>query len=756
MYQFTQKHNKIILIVVCVVLLPFVGFSFYPIMNRITGGQELHSAVGTFEMPAGRVHAVSATRFEETYRRTSRVGPVFGAFPVKTYDDVWLHLTQVAEAAALGVRVSDARLEEFITERIRRPGRLQTVQQYREWLKRLRLSPREFEETLREFLMRLELYFLHQSADRVDLNTLLEQYREHNRKVTVRSVRVGIDQVRATLDPVDFPLKPRLEAFYSDPSRRFLLTAKPELMRPRVFEEVHVLYGYYAKFDPEHAAVKANLKDYEPGAEEIQREYENWKFVLYRDAPVPAEAGTEAPPPAADGFKPLAAVRGDVVKRLKLRRTMELIRAEAEEARAAAERAKSVPEKPTPPAEPPSPEKAAEPALPAEAPPAAPPENPENPENPGNPEVAAPPQDPAPSGNQAPPVLPAAGQDPPEASPTPAGLHLRAHADRYGLEFQRIGPVDPAEIRRIAPFEADVGDVFADEIGALREGQLSSLDAGTGEKLVFLAYLAKDRPAELKPLEAIEDAVRGVAMDEAAREKARELADRFYDALEDQVVAALEPELEKDIRAPLRQQQNEEIAAENAERAGQNKPKLSEEELKTIEERYAQRIKEQETPRIEQAKRDKLGEHFEAVAREQGLEVADFTFYLPWREVGRRPGYDFERERREIERDPVGGFLKYRAGLGALREPGEVTRPVADPGKAVFVLKLAASEPARWEDLDPRTYRRLVEAARRDQSFRLRTTGDPLGPDRLEERYRLKTSVRHRPDAEEDGSMPGQ
>jgi len=83
MYQFTQKHNKIILIVVCVVLLPFVGFSFYPIMNRIAGGSELHSAVGTFEMPAGRVHAIAAAEFEEAYKRTARVGPVFRAFRVQ-------------------------------------------------------------------------------------------------------------------------------------------------------------------------------------------------------------------------------------------------------------------------------------------------------------------------------------------------------------------------------------------------------------------------------------------------------------------------------------------------------------------------------------------------------------------------------------------------------------------------------------------------------------------------------------------------
>jgi len=775
MWQFTQKHNKVILIVVCVVLLPFVGFSFYPIMSRITRGSGEHSVVGTFEVPAGNVIGITRTEFEGTWKRIRPVAQLFRnprnpspIFKMDNEDDLWAHIMQVREAEQLGIRIGDQQIDEFITNAIRRRGGLNTVDQYRNWVRTsLRLTPMEFESALREILLRVELDALYASCDEVSMESLLEQYQRENREVTVRVARFGVDEARKALKAIDFPLKPKLEEFYKDASKRYLLTAKEELMIPRLFEEVKVIYGHYSKFDPEKPQVKELLKDFEPAPQEVQQEYERWKGSLYKEEPKKDEpkkdepkkdeakkdeakkdeakkdeakkdeakkdeAKKDEPPqtPPTPQFKPLDAVRGDVVKRLKLKKVLELVHAEAEKlledarAKAAAEAKKEK-------------EKSAK-AGESRKDDAKASDEKKSDETKDDPKKASGKKD-------------EARED--EAKRDVLDLDLQSLAARYDLEYQTIPNKTSEQLKTVPPFDKAAPEMFSLQVTGLAVGELGAVDS-TSETLVYFGFLVKDRPEELKPLEEIEDAVREVAMDEAARERSRALADEFYEALRGKVKDRLKPVLEKEIYAPLDEQMAEEIAKTDEERQKEGKSALSEEERKAIQQRYDNLKKERETPRLVQAEREQLGDVFDEVAKERKVELKDYTFFQPNR--GRRGSrYDYGRESRETEQNPILGFLKYRSGVETLTEAGAVKPANSDYGKATYVIKLVKAEPAKWDRIDPRTYRNLVqEAARRE--FMNRVSGmDRLGPMQFETRYRLQTEVRYRPEEEQgEGATP--
>ena len=788
MYQFTQKHNKLILIVVCVVLLPFVGFSFYPIMSRISGNQALHEAVGTFEVPVGKVHAVQVDEWRATSKRLSRVGKVM-RIQAQNADDIWLHLTQVAEAELLGVEIGDDYLAEFVTN-LRENIGAQKLERYRTFVReQVGLSLKEFERTLREILMRDELRRLYYTTDNVAWDDLLKKYQQENRKVTVRAVKFDVDEIRKGLKPIDFPMKPRLEEYYNNPNKRFFLEGRQELMLPRVFEEVKVVFGAYDTFNPDLPAVKELLKGYQPTDLEINQEYERWKHALYRNKTEPAtktetpgtpgaktpgagdsspevapgsqKGGQDSPPknapqdkpgeakpeakPAPPPFKPLAEVRNNVVKRFLLRKTVTLVRAEAERLINAA-RAEATARK--------AEEKKARDAA-----------RKDKTTDKAAGEAAAPGQKPVDSGNDANKDRPEntaeettqPGQKPAEADRTTPEesvptVDLDGLARKYGLEYRKIGPETVETIKKCKPFDEDIPRRLPVLVMELTEGKLSRVVDDT-RKLVYFARLIKDRPEQLKPLADIQDEVREVVMDEAARDKARDEAQAFFDGLREKIMEELKPVLDKEVREPLRKRKEEEIARENRERQDQGRPPLSAEELKVIDQRFEELRNKDEAPRVDKALEEKRGQFFDLLASEKKLKPEDFSFFV-LTSAFRRRGPDANVDMAEKETKPDLWFLKNRAGISSLQKVGDVSPPQMDGDRAFFVLKLVNTESPEWKRLDPKTFEGLMNDQQRGLMYREQSGAGRLGALQLDRRFDLKTQVRYQPEQDQGQPTP--
>ncbi len=759
MYKFTQKHNKVILIIVCVVLLPFVGFSFSSIMYNIRGGADRADTIGTFEMPVGTQHVISADRIFALRKRVAMVAPVIG-FPSNNVDDIWMHITQLEEARLLGVRVDDEDLEKLVTGIRTRYG-LKKVKDYREWVQeRRRLSVKEFEQTLREFLMRIELITLYETTHDIAMENVLRDFEETNRTLTVRAVRFGIQEARKTLKPVDFPLKPKLEEFYK--KNEGTLMGKEGLKNPRLYEDLSVVYGYYSKFDPTKPEYQTFLKDYAPTAQELQEEYERNKYTVYKNpekkdekaqdtkakgekaedtkakdekaqdtkakgektedtkanAKEAPDKPAQEPDKPVEPFKPFIQVRGDVVKRLQFKHFMKKV---LDEAKAMLDKAKAEKKK-----------------------------DDKKDDSAGKKDDK---KDDKETGKKT--------EKDPEKAPAQEApkLDLSGLAGKYGLEHTKIGPVDYEGLEKEKPFDVDARFVFGYQVMGLTQGNLS--DLGTySEKLVFFSYLAKDRPEALKPLAEIEDAVRDAAMDEAAGDTAKKMADTFYEGLEAKAMEALKPVFEKEIYEPLRKEREKEAAdllkEMNEQRQKENKPPLkiedkafkeSEAYKKNIQERFEHMKQLQETPRKEKELPGKIGEYFDGLAKEKNLKPLDYTFLEPRR--GRDAlAYDHDKQRRAMERDEVTGFIRYRAGAEALTEVGRVSKPVLDHDKAYYVLKLTGIEKPKWQSMDPKTYEKLVDRAKEMRIYARRLGQDRLGPNQLVRRINLQTTVRNRPDEE--------
>ena len=235
-------------------------------------------------------------------------------------------------------------------------------------------------------------------------------------------------------------------------------------------------------------------------------------------------------------------------------------------------------------------------------------------------------------------------------------------------------------------------------------------------------------------------------MDEEALRPAREKADAFYDAMKAEVKKELEPQLEKDVYAPLRELESKEIAAENEARKKAGKPELSGKELEQIKARYAAKAESQAAPILTRAEIEKLGATFDTVVAAQKLPLIERTFFLP---APGGMGRDFRQREREAKLDPELGFLRYSAGIDSLQKAGEVLGPVEDGEDAAYVVKLTAVRPADWAEMDPATYRDLTMQMAGGMVGMGASAMDRFEPAMFERRYRLVTEFRHRPDEEQ-------
>lgn len=723
MYKFTRKHNKIILIVVCVFLLPFVGFSFWPLMRQFGARRQRERVAGTFELPRGVVHELKLIDWQLVKSRLERAMGT-GLLPLRgplTEDDVWAHITQVEEARLLGIRVSDEEVRDYIAAALRRLSRYlrrpQSFADYRRYVEARRLTVKEFEQTLREVMLRLELARFYASLQPVRFENLYRQFQQQHRRLTVKLVRFDIQARRRKLRPVDFPLKGRLEKFYADPRYQGLLMSKEELVEPRRFEDVEVFYARYRDFEPKKHA--AELQGVAVSEQELREEYTRWREEVFK---VPPE-GEKTPAPKSDGKS-----RGD-----------------GQAAQRNAQGKKEAGEKP---------EAGASPA-----------------------QGKARPQGRPPGGGKSKPAEKAPQKEEPRYRPyeevkeelgrrvllqklalrllrtaqdaaaakgkEPADL--KGLAARFGFRYERLQNLTHDGLKEKAPFVATTADErFAAHVDALRPGAWSESPVAVAQG-VFFVRLVADRPPRLKPLKEVVDRVREIAMDEAAREEAEQAARAFYDGLEEAVKQALAPRLEQEVYRPLEEEMRRELAAEAKRRRESGEPPLTAAEKEKIRARYEERKKSRAGPLLERALQEELGRHFEAQARARGLEVVEVSFYPH----PRAPfPIDPEARRREEAADPVKGFLRYSPTVRLLTRPGQVTRPVTDDYRAVYVLKVAAVTPARWERLDPLTYRYLVQQVRRGYQEARAAGADRLGYRQFEPRLHLKTDLRYRPEEE--------
>ena len=766
MYQFTQKHKKIILIVVVVFLLPFIGFSFWPLMDRMRGSGA-SAPVGTFEIDGEKV-GITADQFRTMKRRLDRVGNLgVQVIPQNPDNDfIWSHFAQVAEAEKLGIRVGDEAIRQWLQgmwARISQQGRQPYgAAQWKKLLIARGLRPIDFEKTLRETMMKQQLSFVYLTADAVSMDGVLEEYQLKNREVTLRAVRFGVDEAEKELKPVDFPLKPKLEAFYKDDTNRSLLESDESLMSPRLFESVEVIYAQLDAFDPKkHAEF---LKGEEPSEAEIVQAYESLKYTVYKkeepkkdppkeepkkDAEKPADppkekAGEEAAPkkkgdpgdggsedggsearpadaqdalpgsgqenpdavpPGTDveGFKPLDEVKDDVKRRVTFRKFMQKIHREVtvalDEARAARAKAKA--------------------AKKAEAP-----------------------KD---GGDK--------DKNEDEKAEAPAPLDLQAIVNKYeGVKLRKIGPLDRDGLDELEPFKAAAPYALAGHVSPLADGQLAAapyIDAKS--EFGFFARLMKQRARALKPLAEIEEGVRKVAMRKAAREAAKEKADAFYDAIKEKVKTTIKPELDKEVYGPLAIEKKKALDDANAARQKDGKPVLTAEdpEMKDIEGRFEQLKALREGPLIEKAVAEKMGELFDVVVAEMKFQTNDYTLFDPPRPSRRDRNFDWARQSRDAERFPIEAFIRYNGGLRSLKEVGDVSNPSEDYDKAAYVLKLIGVGKPDWNRIDPKTYERSIQDEQEAMMMREQMGLGAFGPRSLTTRYKLVTEYRTKSEDEQ-------
>ncbi len=685
MYQFTQKHKKFILIVVVVLLLPFIGVSIDQAFRGPGGGGS--QVVGSFVVGGEKV-SVTRDDFLEAERRL-KIGSG-GRRGSLGADEVWLQLAHLAEADRAGIRVSDAAVAEQVQGLIDALGRSQkrqgTVEDYKRYLRAMKILPRDFERAIREVETVRRFRSMHVLAQDVDLEKVKEAFEETNRTFVVKVARFSVDDAEAKLKDVDFPLEPKLKTFYDDESNKVLLRADEDLMNPRRFVRLEVVHGSIDQFDPaKHAEF---LKDEEPTDDLLRNLYERLKDELYK-LPAPKEEPKEekdpkdppkdnpdaAPPADTPTYKPFEDVKDDVRRRALFQRFLEKVVAAAtvklDEAKAAQEQ-------------------------------------------------------------------PKAGETLP-----PAPLDLKAIADTYGLTHELIENKTAKDLEAREPFATKAEFLLGGQAIGLSQGQLApraalARDYGFG----FFTRLLEDKARELKPLSEIESGVRKVAKRAAARDAAQASADAFYAALQAAVKAQIADELEKEVYAPLREQQAKEVADANEARKKDEKPALTAEdpEMKAIVEKFDELRKRRETPRLEKAYAEKMGDVFEPTATAESVPLAEYRLREP------SNTRDFQRRRREIERFPVKGFLRYNTGLGRF-EKGEVSSVLSDYDRANAVMKVIDIVPPSWDRISPATYEELVEQERR---MMLMSAAQHLGYESLDKRYKLDThpAYRTQPDDE--------
>lgn len=717
MYQFTQKHKKIILVVVVVFLLPFIGFSFYPLLSRMGGGPG--GLAGKLEI-AGKTESVSVDELRKQQKRLkAAAGLGLSGAPRGDIaaDDVWLHLAQVKEAEAMGVRVSDDQIREQLQ------GIWAQIQQQRrqpfgpaEWkafLKRARIRPVVAEAAMREILKSRELMAARMTDTGVSMDNVLENFQNSNRKVTLRAVRFGVDEIQASLDPVDFPLEPKLKEFYNDPANKPLLESEEDLMNPRLFESVEVLYAKLDAFDPsKHTDF---LKDEQPTDEELTQAYEGLKYQLYKVEPKKDDAtpdpkkdppedkvNQDNPAPGTTDFKTFDEVKDDVTKRVLFRKFMQKVHREVkvayDEAVEAAKKAKAA-------------------------------------KTDGEKDKKA----------EGEPAKEDDTKDDEDDTIPPVVLDLQAVANKYqGLvTLMKLGPLDREALDDVEPFKEEAPYALAGHLSPLTEGMLADAAyTNAASDFAFFARLLKQRPRQLKTLESAEKEVREVVMRKAAREAAQEKASEFNDALEAKVKALIKPELDKEVNAPLAAEKKQAIADANAARAKDKKPALTAEdpEMKEIEDRFAKLKELRETPFVEKAMREKAGEVFEQVAADLKLETTEYSFYEPPLPSRGDRSFDWGRSMRDQKRFPIVGFLKHNGVLRSLKNVGDVSNVVTDNDEATYVLKLTAVDKPSWDRIDPKSLQRAIEQEQQAMDFLKQTEG--FGAGALTKRYKLESNIR--------------
>jgi hypothetical protein len=144
MLKVFRKHTKVI---IWVVVGSFILWGGYSISALKKEGRYAGEAFGS---------PVTFQEYNQFYRSTQLFMPSEKPLdnPDLLRDYTWQNIIYSREAKRTGVKITDAEVREEIANILKQQGLLSpTTEQYKIWLTRtLHLSPREFEEGLREFI----------------------------------------------------------------------------------------------------------------------------------------------------------------------------------------------------------------------------------------------------------------------------------------------------------------------------------------------------------------------------------------------------------------------------------------------------------------------------------------------------------------------------------------------------------------------------------------------------------------------------
>lgn len=254
MNRWMRNNQKVVLYFICVFILPTFAIS-----GAIYAFFEVRgSTIGSFEVEPGDVITVSATRFQGVQRRIAYW------YNASDPDIVWMHMVLSREAENAGVTVSDAEVAEFA------PAfwGASSLEEYRTALARRRLSPSDWETTVREVLTIARYQSLMMRDARVLEADVFERFQQQNERRKFDFVQYSTDAFLADFNPIDFQ-KDEVLAFWNQPENS---AVRAEKRIPAKYD----LTVAYASFDGTDLAGLGDLSDgLEITDAEIQAAYDD-------------------------------------------------------------------------------------------------------------------------------------------------------------------------------------------------------------------------------------------------------------------------------------------------------------------------------------------------------------------------------------------------------------------------------------------------------------------------------------------------
>jgi len=200
------RHQKKFLLILAAILI--VGWILVP---TFSGWVESKGKTGSAGEIFGR--KVSFSDFGDAYGRMRLLG---GRQQRITPDDVWNRLIQIKMAKKLGIKVSDDEVREYVLDEF--GGGELTPEAYKGFLKRVGMSPEQFERTIREELLLAKMRTYLAESLKVSPAKVWHDYKRDNDSFRVQYVEVPFGNFEETAKE---PTEEEIELYYEENKESF-------------------------------------------------------------------------------------------------------------------------------------------------------------------------------------------------------------------------------------------------------------------------------------------------------------------------------------------------------------------------------------------------------------------------------------------------------------------------------------------------------------------------------------------------------